>query len=130
MRRSLWLALPLALMLSLSCDSGPKNGEVVVQLVTPAQDIGAIAFTLTAVEPEVIDSVTAACAGCRLDLRRRSARQLDGVISGPIVAGDLLRVTVSNVLVPIAYRAEALQVARSDYALYSATTVRLEVPLN
>jgi hypothetical protein len=130
MRRSLWLVLPLALVLSLSCDSGPLDGELSVELVTASQDLGAIAFTLTAVEPEVIDSVTAACGDCRLDLRRRSATQLDGVVSGPLVPGTLLRLTVSNVNVPVAYRVEVLQVARRDYVVLPVAAVSLEVPLN
>lgn len=127
MRRLLGLALPLALILSLSCDSGPKAGEVDMQLVTPSQDLGAIAFTLIALGPEVIDTVTAGCGGCRVDLRRRSATHVDGVVTGPLVPGVLLRVGVSNVKLPRAYAAQALQAARRDYALVSVTTIRLEI---
>ncbi|UCF41367.1 MAG: hypothetical protein JSW43_03285 [Gemmatimonadota bacterium] len=126
MRRLLRLALPLGVILSLSCDSGPKDGEVVVALDTPSQDLGAIAFTLNALGPEVIDTVTAACGGCRVDLRRRSAKQVDGVVTGPLVSGALLRVAVSNRKLPQAYVAEALQAARRDYALVSVTTITLE----
>lgn len=129
MRRLPRLAVPLALITLVSCDSGPKAGEVVMDLVTPSQELGAIAFTLTAVQPEVIDTVTAACGGCRVDMRRRSATQVDGVVTGPLVPGALLRVTVSNVKLPQAYAAQVVDVARRDYALISVTTVRVEIPL-
>jgi hypothetical protein len=127
MRRLLRFALPLGVVLALACDTSPKDGELIVELVTPAQDLGAIAFTLNALGPEVVDTVTAACGGCRVDLRRRSAKQVDGVVTGSLAAGALLRVQVSNRKLPHAYVAQAVQAARRDYALLSVTTIELQV---
>ncbi len=128
MRRMIRLALPLAAVVSLSCGSGPKAGDVVMELITPTQDLGAISFTVTAVQPEVIDTVTAVCGACEVFLLRRSATEVDGVVTGPLVPGPLLRLTVSDVQLPEAYAAQVHEAATRDYALTSVAAIRVEIP--
>jgi hypothetical protein len=45
-----------------SCDSGPKAGEIVAEIVTPAVELGAASFRARALEPYTIDTVTATSA--------------------------------------------------------------------
>lgn len=128
MRRTVGLAVAWAAILVVSCDSGPKAGEVVLELVTPYQDLGAVSFTVVAEEPNVIDTVTAGCSGCEVFTVRASDRQMLGVITGSLQAGPVLRLTVSDVDVPAAYSGRILQAANQAFELVPTAPSRLQGP--
>lgn len=96
-----------------SCDSGPKSGEIVAELTSPHASLGAASFRVTTVEPYSIESVTAACTGCRVFTVRVTERELRGVVTGTFSAGPLLRVLVSD---------------RDVQGVYSAMLMELAVP--
>lgn len=94
MRRRLLVGLVLGA--ALSCDGGPKAGDVVFDLTTPNTDDGAIRFVVTAVAPNEIVTVAAACAGCRVFTETIGPTEVRGVVLGEVAAGPVLRVTVSD----------------------------------
>lgn len=102
-----------------SCDSGPKAGEIVAEIVTPRTDLGAASFRTRALEPYSIDTVTAACSGCTAYMTRVSDREVRGVVTGRFGAGPLLRVTVSDRDVREPYSVDLLELAAPDYSLPS-----------
>jgi hypothetical protein len=74
--------------------SGP--GDLTFELTTPNQDDGAIQFTLRAPEAQTLGAVTAACAECEVFVEAVSAAEVRGVVVGPVGAGPLLLVGVSD----------------------------------
>ena len=102
-----------------SCDSGPKAGEIVAEIVTPVVELGAASFRARALEPYTIDTVTAACTGCMAYMTRVTDREVRGIVTGRFGAGPLLRVTVSDRDVRDPYSVELLELAAPDYSLPS-----------
>jgi hypothetical protein len=91
-RRLTWL---LALALLGACgESGP--GDVTFSLTTPNQDDGAIQFTILAPESQTLGAVTAACTGCEVFVQAVTATEVRGVLLGPVAAGPVLLVSVSD----------------------------------
>lgn len=116
-RLTLYATLGLAVALG-SCDSGPKAGDLAFSLATPNQDDGAIAFRLTTDGVQEIAAVAAACTGCQVFVADGGqGTDVRGILVGDVVAGPVLRVTVSDVKTPGAYTATVLEVAARDYAL-------------
>ena len=91
-------AIVLALALT-SCD-GPNAGELMFDLSTPNSDDGAIQFTITATPGYEMLDLEAACAGCRVFVRRIDERTTLGIVTGPIGGGALLR-AVSDLRAPV-----------------------------
>jgi len=111
-----WTALAV-MVAATSCDSGPKAGEIVAELVTPQQALGAAMFRVNAIETYAIDSVTAACSGCRAFMSRVSEREVRGVVTGSFSAGPLLRVMVSDRDARSSYSVLLLQLAAPTYEI-------------
>lgn len=102
-----------------SCDSGPKAGEIVAEIVTPIVELGAASFRARALEPYTVDTVTAACAGCTVYMTRVTDREVRGVVTGRFGAGPLLRVMVSDRSLREPYSVDLLELAAPDYSLPS-----------
>lgn len=123
MRRALGVAAALAalaLPLVLATCSGPVAGDLTISLVTPNSDDGAIVVKVTASPSLEITGATAACTGCRIFAERPSATELRAVVTGSVVAGALLRVSVSDTRPSGAYAVQVVQVASRTYQLRSA----------
>lgn len=117
----------VAAVLAVACDSGPKAGEVVMELSSPVADLGAISFTVTAAEPNILDTLTAACAGCRSFTTRLSEREMRGVVTGDFGPGPVVRVSVSDVGARSAYAGQLLEASAPDYALVSVDSMQLVI---
>jgi hypothetical protein len=118
--RTLTTAAVLAAGMALgSCDSGPKAGEIVAEIVTPVVELGAASFSARALEPYTIDTVAAACTGCSAYMTRVTEREVRGIVTGRFGAGPLLRVTVSDRDVRDPYSVQLLELAAPDYSLPS-----------
>ncbi len=128
MRMPRALLVPLAVAIVAGCDSGPQAGDLTVQLVSPVEDLGALSFSITATEPTMIDTVTAACAGCTVFTTRISGSEMRGVVTGDIGPGAVLRVSVSDTKVPEAYVGQVLEASAPDYELVSITGMELTIP--
>ena len=115
----------LLLLLLASCDGGPKAGELVLELTTPRQDDGAIAFTVTAAEGVEIVSLAPACDGCQAFSHLVSATELRGVVIGELAAGAIARLHVSDMRDPVRYTVAIREVARRDVSLTSAAPYQL-----
>ena len=122
------LLIPLAVVLAAGCDSGPQAGDLTMHLVSPVEDLGALSFSITATEPTMIDTVTAACAGCTVFTTRISGSEMRGVVTGDIGPGAVLRVSVSDTKVPEAYVGQVLEASAPDYELVSITGMELTIP--
>lgn len=114
--RALFPALLLGALAT--CDGGPKAGEIVFSLATPNQDDGAIQFTVRAVAPATLVSVAAACAPCEVFTQAVDDAEIRGVLTGSVVAGPALRVTVSDRRAE-AYTAAVVAAAARSYQLRS-----------
>ncbi len=128
MRMPRALLVPLAVAIVAGCDSGPQAGDLTVQLVSPVEDLGALSFSITATEPTMIDTVTAACAGCTVFTTRISGSEMRGVVTGDIGPGAVLRVSVSDTKVPEAYVGQVLEASAPDYELVANTGMELTIP--
>ena len=113
-----------------SCDSGPKSGELTVELVTPHAQLGAASFKVTAVTPASIESVVAACAGCAVYAARVSDREVRGVVTGRFGAGPVIGVVVSDVGLPDAYAFQLYELAAPDYTLRNLVGSSLRIVAN
>jgi hypothetical protein len=111
-----------------SCDTGPKSGDVAVELVTPQTGLGAVMFAATATEPQTIDTVTAACDGCRVYMLRVSEREVRGVATGAIALGDVLYLTVSDRDLVEAYDVRLMQAADTAYGVVPIAGSQLRLP--
>lgn len=127
MRRPRVLLPALLLGALATCDSGPRVGEVVFALATPNQDDGALQFTVRASDPATVVAVAAACADCEVYADPVSDAELRGVVTGTIVPGPVLRVTVSDRRVD-GYTASVAAVASRTYQIRNAAgyTLTLE----
>ena len=128
MRKLRALLIPLAVVMAVGCDSGPQAGDLTMQLVSPVEDLGAFSFRITAVEPTMIDTVTAACSGCTVFTSRISGSEMQGVVTGDIGPGAVLRVSVSDTKLPEAYVGQVLEASAPDYELVSVTGMELTIP--
>ena len=122
------LLIPLAVVLATGCDSGPQSGDLTVQLVSPVEGLGALSFRITAAEPMMIDTVTAACAGCSAFTTRINEREVRGVVTGDIGPGAVLRISVSDTKVREAYIGQVIEASAPDYELVSITGMELTIP--
>jgi hypothetical protein len=111
----------------LTCDSGPKAGELTVELVTPRLQLGAALFRVTALEPQTIDTVTAACAGCQAFVARVSDREVRGIVTGTFGAGPLFRVGVPDRGAGEAFSFALQQLAAPDFHLVSGAGSSLQL---
>ncbi len=112
--------LLLAVAATVTCDSGPKVGDLVFDLTTPNQDDGAIQFLVTATEAATLVAVNAACMGCTVYVIPTSETEIRGVLTGSVVPGAALRVTVSDVGNKSLYSAVVVAVANRAFTLRSA----------
>ncbi|MSR05648.1 MAG: hypothetical protein EXR93_01050 [Gemmatimonadetes bacterium] len=123
MNRNLVTLAGVALaLLATSCKEGPTAGEFNVSLTTPNSDDGAIQFVANATAPEVITGVSSACAGCKLFVVKVSDNQYKGVLTGPIVAGTLFRVAVSNTKLTGTYALTIQAVSNRAHATRNSLT--------
>lgn len=111
-----------------SCGGGPEAGNLTLRLATPNNDDGAIQFRLTAAAPNILNGVSVLCSGCRLFEKRVSDTEILGIVTGNVSAGDLLRVSVSDIKTPTLYSGSVTSVAARDYSLRSANGYVLSVP--
>jgi hypothetical protein len=111
-----------------TCDSGPKAGDLIVELVTPRPELGAAQFSVTATEPYTVDAVTAACAGCTAYTVRVSDREMRGIVTGTFTAGMLLFVTVPDLDGAEAYSFGLQEMAAPGFNLVSleGSSLRLQ----
>ncbi len=114
--------------LLVSCDSGPKAGDVTASLATPHQELGSVMFKVTAVAPNTIEGLTAACSGCMAFMSRVSESEVRGIVTGPLGGGALVHVAVSDRRVPEAYSVVLLELARADYGLAALSGSSLQFP--
>jgi hypothetical protein len=127
MNRRAALVAAFVLGAVLSCDSGPKAGDLAIQLTTTRSDLGAVMFTARAAEPETIDTVTAACQGCRVFMVRANEREVRGIVTGTLSQGTIANLTVSNRGVPEAYAVQALQASNRTHGVVATTGTQLVV---
>jgi len=111
-----------------SCDSGPKAGDITASLATPHQELGSVMFSVTAVAPNTIEGLTAACTGCKAFMSRVADSEVRGIVTGPFGSGAVVHVTVSNTRVPEAYSIQLLELARTDYGLAALSGSTLQLP--
>ncbi len=124
------LSVAIALAALGSCDSGPKSGELTVELVTPHAQLGAASFKVTAVTPASIESVVAGCTGCAVYTARVSDREVRGVVTGRFGPGPVIGVVVSDVGLPDAYAFQLYELAAPDYTLRTLVGSSLRIVTN
>lgn len=107
----------LALAAFATCDSGPKEGELVLALASPNPQDGAVSFTVTSTEPEAVLGVSAACSGCQVFSYRVSETRMRGIVTGAIPQGPMVRVLVSNIKDPESYAASVQAAAAPTFAV-------------
>ena len=113
--------LALAVLVGLvgvACD-GPTAGEISLELVTPSTSDGAILFEVEAPSSKELGDVTAACSGCQAFFYTVSATKLYAVVTGPLTAGPLARVAVSDVGAISAYAVTIVEISGLDHRLRS-----------
>ena len=111
------LALVAVALLVSTCDSGPKEGELVLSLTTPNTTDGAVAFTLSANSPETIIGLSADCPGCKVFTYRVGDARVKGIVTGTLSAGPVVRAMVSNIKDPTQYGVTIQAVAAPNYIL-------------
>jgi len=122
------LAAGVALAAALaSCDSGPKSGELTVELVTAQAPLGAVSFRVTATSPATIDTIVPACQGCAVYTARVSEMDVRGVVTGAIGAGAVFGVMVPDLSLRDSYAFQVLEFAAPDYGLRNVSGSRLEI---
>lgn len=99
------------------CIDGPTAGEVTVDLVTPNADDGAVMFTVQTAAPNQLLGATGACAACLAFVHAVSDTEHRVIVTGPLAAGPIARLQVSNTSPTVVFRVELRQVARRDYAI-------------
>jgi len=129
MRRRLGttVLLTLAALASWSCESGPVAGELTVSLVTPNSDDGAILVRVIASAPMEVTNAVVACGNCRLFKEQPSPTELRAVVTGDLVAGPLLRVSVTDTKTPSSYTVQIQQVASRTFQVRATTGYSLTV---
>ena len=117
----------LAALVLLGCTSAPVAGDLTISLVTPNSDDGAIVVRVTASESKEITGVALACGTCQLFKEQPSATEVRAVLTGDLVAGPLLRVTVTDTKEPASYTAQITAVASRSYQVRAASGYSLTV---
>ncbi len=125
MMRRLFSVFVLLSVAGLSCDSGPKAGELALDFETPENDDRAIIFIAVATEPFTITGMTADCAGCQLWVHKVSDIDWRGVLTGVPGNGPAIRLGVSDRKAVEAYTVSVTKVAGPDYELRVASSRRL-----
>jgi hypothetical protein len=123
--RLAWIAA-LALAAG-SCSSGPVAGDLTMSLSTPNSDDGAIVVRVTGSTSKEITRAAAACSGCRIFLEQPSATELRAVVTGSLVAGPLLTLSVSDTKSPGAYTTQVQQVASRTFQVRSTSGYSLTI---
>jgi hypothetical protein len=124
------LAAAVLLAVLGSCDSGPKGGELTVELVTPEAQLGAVSFKVTATSPASIDSIVPACQGCAVYTSRVSDRDVRGIVTGRFGPGPVIAVVVPDRGLRDAYAFQLLEFAAADYTLRSISGSSLRIVSN
>lgn len=109
-----------------ACD-GPQAGDLTISLVTPNSDDGAIVVRVTASESKEVTGAAAACGGCRIFMEQPSPTELLAVVTGDLVAGPLVRLSVTDTKSPQAYTAQVRQVASRTFEVRSVSGYSLTV---
>ncbi len=110
-----------------SCDGGgPKDGELLVNLVTPNSNDAAILLRVDGSGSKTIVGATAACAGCQIFAISSSETRLDAVVTGALASGPLLRISVSDVGSKGSYSLTITQVAGADHRLRGLVGYKVE----
>ncbi len=126
-RRLARFALLAGMALALGSCSGPAAGELTVSLVTPNSDDGALVVRVTASESQEITGATVACTGCKIFPERPSATELRAVVTGDLVAGPLVRVSVTDTKSPTSYTVTVQQVASRTFQVRSPSGYSLTI---
>jgi hypothetical protein len=120
--------LPALVAAAAACAAGPEAGDLTFDLATPNQDDGAIQFVITATPPEGVVTVRAACTGCRVFTAALNDTEIRGVLTGTVVPGAALSVTVTDMRKTELYAAQVVAVATRAYALRTAEGYALSIP--
>ena len=118
MKQFTMFMLALLVFLGSACD-GPTAGELSIDLVTPSSADGAILFKIRTPSPRELGEVTAVCSGCDAFTYRATASELFCAVTGPLQAGPLVRIAVSDVGMRSVYSVEILEIAGRDHRLRS-----------
>jgi len=127
MKRFPLTTLVLVFAAGLSCDSGPVAGELAIDFTSPTNDDRAIRFVVTSQSPNLVEEVSAACAGCEAYTRKVSDTEVRVILFGPLANGTVARVLVSDTRASSAYTLTLQEVAGADLVVYDTSTRRLEV---
>lgn len=125
-----WRMLTVWAVLGLACGEGPTGpvqGTVTIHLSSPHADDGALLFTVTAPEGQTIDTVTAACSGCRAFMGRSGDLRVSVAVVGALPAGAVAQMVVSDTRQPSRYQTGLLEVAARSHALRSLDGYALTV---
>jgi hypothetical protein len=110
-----WLA-GVTLALPLACDlNEPGEAQPVVLFHTRFSDDGSVAFSVTTPEPARVDSVVAACEGCRALLVHSPDGTANVLVVGPLANGPIARLVMANGVPASWYSVKLVAVARRDY---------------
>jgi len=119
--------LALAALTVGSCEPGPVAGDLTLSLVTPNSDDGAILVRVFASAPMEVTNAVVACGNCRLFKEQPSPSELRAVVTGDLVAGPLLRVSVTDTKTPSSYTVQIQQVASRTYQVRSTSGYSLTI---
>jgi hypothetical protein len=115
-------ALALVFAAGLSCDSGPVAGELDIDYTSPTNNDRAIRFVVTAQSPNLLEEVSAACAGCEAYTRKLSDTEVRVILFGPLATGTVARVLVSDRRASSAYTLTLQEIAGADLVVYDTST--------
>lgn len=127
MKRLLGLGMLAVAALALGSCSGPVAGDLTVTLVTPNSDDGAILVRVTASASKEVTGATVVCGGCKIFKEQPSATELVAVVTGNLVAGPLVRVSVTDTKSPKSYTVQVQQVASRTYQVRSLSGYSLTI---
>ncbi len=119
-------ALALLALTVLGCD-GPTAGEVTLVLATPNANDGAVTFTARVAAPNELTGASGGCAGCEVFYARVSRTELRGIVTGDLVAGPVVRLSVTDAGPSHAYRVDVLEVANRQFAVQPPAGYNLTV---
>ncbi len=125
MMRNTILMLGVLAAVALSCDSGPKAGELPFDFETPNNDDRAIAFRATATAPFAITGIASNCSGCQVFVERVSDIDWRGILTGVPGNGPAILLEVSDRKEVEAYSMTVTRVAGADYGVRSTRDRRL-----
>jgi hypothetical protein len=122
MKRFPLSTLALVFAAGLSCDSGPVAGELDIDYTSPTNNDRAIRFVVTAQSPNLLEEVSAACAGCEAYTRKLSDTEVRVILFGPLATGTVARVLVSDRRASSAYTLTLQEIAGADLVVYDTST--------